>query len=324
VNYAHVHLLLNHIPVIGMLIAVGLFLMSFFGKNNEDLRRTSYILFATIALFTIPTFMTGFASQSMVKGPGVDALVQRHLSSALLSVWFMLFTGALAIIGLWQAQTTKHLARWNIIAVLIFSLLSVVLISRTSNTGGDIRHPELRPPGALTVTEGTFGSIVHTFEPDPDKFNALVTVSKWWWTFMMAMHFIGLIMIIGTVGLLDLRIMGFLKQLPAAPLHRLLPWGMVGLAINILTGLLAYASRSDGYIYSIAIWLKIMGLMLLGLNAAVFYMTDVFGDVENLKAGEDAAISSKLVAASSLILWFAVIAMGRYIQPLVDTLLSTN
>ncbi len=208
--------------------------------------------------------------------------------------------------------------------MLIFSLLSVVLISRTSNTGGDIRHPELRPPNTLTVTEGTFGSIISKFEPTPDNFSAVVTFSKWWWTFMMAMHFIGLIMIIGTVGLFDLRIMGFLKQIPVAPLHRLLPWGMVGLAINILTGLLAFASRSDGYIYSVAIWLKILGLMLLGLNAAAFYMTNIFEDVENLKAGDDAAISAKLVAASSLLLWFGVIAMGRYIQPLVDTLLSAN
>ncbi len=106
-NYAHLHLLLNHIPVIGTIIAVGLFLVSFFGKSNEDLRRTSYILFATIALFTIPTFMTGFASQSMVKGPGVEDLVRRHESSALLSVWFMLITGTLALVGLWQSQTTK-------------------------------------------------------------------------------------------------------------------------------------------------------------------------------------------------------------------------
>jgi len=323
VNYAHLHLLLNHIPVIGSIIAIGLFLMSFFGKN-EDLRRSSYILFATVALFTIPTFMTGFAAVGMVKGPGVDDLIRRHQGSALLSIWFMMILGTLALIGLWQSQTTKHPPRWNVIAVLIFSLLTVGLISRTSNTGGDIRHPEDRPGNSITVKEGTVGSMISAVEPDPDKFNAAVTISKWGWTFMMAMHFIGLIMIVGTVGLLDIRIMGFVKQIPVAPLHRLLPWGMIGLAINILTGLLAFASRSDGYIFSIAIWLKILGLMLLGLNAAAFYLTDIFGDVENLKAGEDAVISAKLVAASSLLLWFFVIAMGRYIQPLVDTLLANN
>ncbi len=322
-NYAHLHLLLNHIPIVGCLVAIGLFLMSFFGKN-QDLRRSSYIVFATVALFTIPTFMTGFAAVGMVKGPGVDDLIRRHQGSALLSIWFMMILGTLALIGLWKSQTTKQPPRWNVIAVLIFSLMTVGLISRTSNTGGDIRHPEDRPGNSITGKEGTVGSMISAVEPDPDKFNAAVTISKWGWTFMMAMHFIGLIMIVGTVGLLDIRIMGFVKQIPVAPIHRLLPWGMVGLAINILTGLLAFASRSDGYIFSIALWLKILGLMLLGLNAAAFYLTDIFGDVENLKAGEDAVISAKLVAASSLLLWFFVIAMGRYIQPLVDTLLATN
>jgi uncharacterized membrane protein len=324
VNYAHLHLLLNHIPVIGSIVGLGLFLISFFGKN-EDLRRGSYIIFAAIALLTIPAFMSGFGAQQMVKGPGVsDDLIRRHESSALLSLWFMEITGTLALIGLWQSQGTARPTRWNVMAVLLFSLLTVGLMARTGNTGGDIRHPEVRPGKEATVTEGPIGAMIHTFEPDPDKFSDAMTFSKWWWTFMMALHFLGLIMIVGTVGLLDIRIMGFLKQLPVAPVHRLLPWGLAGLGINILTGLMAFAGRPDNYIFSIAIWLKMLALMLLGLNAVAFYMTNIFGDVEGLRAGEDAPISAKLIAASSLFLWFAVITLGRYIQPLTDTLLGTN
>jgi uncharacterized membrane protein len=317
--------LLNHIPVIGSIIGLGLLLISFFG-NNEDLRRASYIVIAAVALFTIPTFLSGFGAQQMLKGPGVsDDLIRRHESSALLSLWFMEITGTLALIGLWQSQRTSRPTRGNVAAVLIFSLLTVVLMARTGNTGGDIRHPEDRPATEVTaVPEGPIGAFIHVFEPDPDKFSDAMTFSKWWWTFMMAMHFLGLILIVGTVGLLDIRIMGFVKQLPVAPVHRLLPWGMAGLGINILTGLMAFAGRPDNYIFSIAFWLKMLALMLLGLNAVAFYMTDVFGDVENLKPGEDAAISAKLVAASSLFLWFAVIVLGRYIQPLTDTLLGTN
>jgi uncharacterized membrane protein len=328
-NYAHLHLLLNHVPVIGSIVGLGLFLISFFGKN-QDLRRSSYIIFAAIALLTIPAFLSGFGAQQMIKGPGVsDALISRHEGSALLSLWFMELTGALALIGLWQSQTTARPARWNVSAVLFFSLLTVVLMARTGNTGGDIRHPEVRPSNEATVaqgtiTEGGIGAFIHTFEPDPDKFSEWMTFSKWWWTFMMAMHFLGLILIVGTVGLFDIRIMGFLKQLPIAPLHRLLPWGMAGLAVNVLTGLLAFAGRPENYIFSIAFWLKMLALLLLGLNAAAFYLTDIFGEVENLRAGEDAPISAKLIAASSLLLWFAVITMGRYIQPLTDTLLGTN
>ncbi len=329
VNYAHLHLLLNHVPVIGSIVGLGLFLISFFGKN-EDLRRSSYIIFAAIALLTIPAFLSGFGAQQMIKGPGVsDDLIRRHEGSALLSLWFMEVTGGLALIGLWKSQASARLPRWNVMAVLLFSLLTVGLMSRTGNTGGDIRHPEVRPGAEGNVAEGAIkegqiGSIIRVFEPDPDKFADAMTFSKWWWTFMMAAHFLGLILIIGTVGLLDIRIMGFVKQLPIAPLHRLIPWGLAGLGINVATGLMAFAARPDNYVFSLGLWLKILALLLLGLNAAAFYLTNIFEGVASVGAGEDAPISAKLIAASSLFLWFAVITMGRYIQPLVDTLLGTN
>jgi uncharacterized membrane protein len=329
VNYAHLHLLLNHFPIIGSIIGLGLFLVSFFGKN-KDLRRASYITFVGIGLITIPAFISGFGAQQMINGPGVsDALIRRHESSALLSMWFMVITGAIALVGLWQAQKSGEPPRGNIAAVLIFSLLSVVLLGRTSNTGGDIRHPEdvtgkAAPVADGTIQDGAIGAFIHHFEPDPDKFSDAMTFSKWWWTFMMAAHFIGLILIVGTVGLLDVRIMGFFKQLPVAPLHRLLPWGLAGLGINVATGLMAFAGRPDNYIFSLGLWVKVLALMLLGVNAVLFYLTDIFGQVENLKAGEDAPFSAKLVAASGLILWFVVITMGRYIQPLTDTLLGSN
>ena len=329
-NYAHLHLLINHFPIIGSVIGLGLFLVSFFGKN-KDLRRASYITFVGIALITIPAFISGFGAQQMINGgPGVsDALIRRHESSALLSMWFMVITGALALVGLWQAQRTGEPPRGNVAAVLIFSLLSVVLLGRTSNTGGDIRHPEdvtgkAAPVADGTIQDGAIGAFIHHFEPDPDKFSDAMTFSKWWWTFMMAAHFIGLILIVGTVGLLDVRIMGFFKQLPVGPLHRLLPWGLAGLGINVATGLMAFSGRPDNYIFSLGLWVKILALMLLGVNAVLFYLTDIFGQVENLKAGEDAPFSAKLVAASGLILWFVVITMGRYIQPLTDTLLGSN
>ena len=325
-NYAHLHLLLNHFPIIGTIVGLGLFLVSFFGKN-DDLRRSSYLVFAGVALLSIPAFLSGFGAQLMIKGhDGVsDALLQRHEGAALLSVWFVLATGTLALIGLWQSQRTSHLPSWNVLAVLLFSLLTVGLMARTGNTGGDIRHPEVgtRQGAATTeetIKEGTIGSIVHVFEPDPEKFSYAMTVNKWWWTFLMALHFMGLILIVGTVGLLDIRIMGFMKQLPIAPLHRFLPWAMVGLGINIVTGLLAFIGLTENYIYSGAFWLKMLFLLLLGLNAAAFYLTGVFDGVERLGAGEDATISAKLIAASSLFLWFAVIILGRYIQPLGDTL----
>ena len=79
------------------------------------------------------------------------------------------------------------------------------------------------------MTEGPIGSFLRHFEPTPEGFSGFIIDNKWLWAFLMAVHFIGLAMIIGTVGILDLRMMGFLKQLPMAPVHRFMPWAMAGL-----------------------------------------------------------------------------------------------
>ncbi len=67
-------------------------------------------------------------------------------------------------------------------------------------------------------------------------------------------------------------------------------------------------------------WLKLLALRLIGVNAAVFYLTGVFGRVEQVKAGEDAPKTVKAAAAASLFLWLAVIVLGRYIQKFDGTI----
>jgi hypothetical protein len=147
-----------------------------------------------------------------------------------------------------------------------------------------------------------------------------MTASKWWWAFMMDLHFVGLVLLIGTVGVLDLRMLGFMKQIPIGALHRLVPWGMAGFGINLVTGILAFTGMDQYYTYDWAFWLKMLAIMLLGLNVAAFYLTDAFESVEHLGPGEDAPPLAKFIAATSLVLWFTVITLGRYIQSFSDTI----
>jgi uncharacterized membrane protein len=320
-NFVQMHLLLNHFPVIGSLIGFGLFVVSLFKKNN-DLRRGSLIVFAAVALIAIPAFASGKGAQLMLKDqPSIsDAFVQRHEGAAMLALWFLEVTGALALVGLWQIHQRKRMARWNLLAVLFFSLVAVGLMARTGNTGGEIGHSEVRASQEAMPTEGAVGSIVHLFEPMPWKFTEAMTYNKWWWAFMMDLHFLGLVLLIGTVGAIDLRIMGFARQLPLEPLHRLVPWALAGFGINLVTGLLAYIGMPEFYTLDYAFWVKMLAILLLGVNAAAFYLTGVFGAVKDLGPGEDAPLPAKLVAASSLILWFAVIILGRYIQYYQDSI----
>jgi hypothetical protein len=324
VNLAHLHLLLNHFPIIGTIVGVSLFLFSLAGKN-DDLKRASLIIFAVMALLSLPTFFSGVGAEgAIVELPGVsNALIDRHEGAAILALFFMEITGALSLVGLWQSHKLSRPARWNVAAVLLVSLITVGLMARVGTTGGDVRHPEIRASADPAANEGTMGSIVQAFEPSPGKFTKLMTANKYWWAFMMDMHFIGLIMIVGAVGALDLRMLGFAKALPIASVHRLVPWALAGFAINVTTGVLAFIGMPAFYTYDIAFWIKIFAVLLLGLNAAAFYLTDTFKVVEHMGPGEDAPPFAKIIAASSLVLWLGVITLGRYIQ-LYQSTISTR
>ena len=322
-NFADIHLLLNHFPIIGTLVGLGLLLISLVGKH-QDLRRASLIIFSVMALLAILVFFSGTGAQGAIKKlPGVsDALIERHQGAAMLALLFMELTGAFALVALWKSQGMSHPARWNwtLSAALLFSIVTAGLMARVGTTGGDIRHPEIGT-GHEEVTEVSIVSkVLHRFEPSPDKFAGLMTASKWWWAFMMDMHFVGLALLIGTVGILDLRMLGFAKQIPIDPLHRLVPWAMAGFAINLVTGILAFTGMSNYYTYDWAFWLKMLAIMLLGLNVAAFYLTGAFDSVEGLGPGEDAPPLAKFIAATSLLLWFTVITLGRYIQSYSDTI----
>ena len=320
-NLPHLHLLLNHFPIIGTIIGLGLYLVSLVGKN-EGFRRAALIIFAFMALISLPTFFSGAGAQAAIDGqPGVSrALMTRHEGAAILALFFMEFTGAFSLAGLWQLHRRGAPARSTVAIVLILSLITVGLMTRVGTTGGDIRHPEISDGASPATAEGPFGSVLRVFEPSPSKMLRLMTANKFWWAFMMDLHFIGLAMIVGALGFIDLRTLGFAKQVPLASLERLIPWGLAGVAVNISTGILAYIGMPGYYSHDIAFWLKIFGLVLLSLNAAAFYLTDTFHAVQLVGPGGEAPRAAKIMAVSSLVLWFGVITLGRYIQFFQDTI----
>jgi hypothetical protein len=316
-DFPHLHMLLNHFPVIGTIVGTGLFVVSLLGKA-EDVRRASLIVFAAMALLTIPAFMTGVgAHEKIVNNPGIsNALILRHEGAAELAIWFMEITGIVSVIALWQSAGRARPAAWATVTILIFSIIAVGLMARTGNTGGEIRHAEVRPDSESTAVDTMLGP----FEPSPSKFTRLMIANKWWWAFMMDMHFIGLVLLIGTIGMFNLRVLGFAKQIPIGTLNKLVPWGLAGIGINVVTGMLAFIGMPTFYSHDIAFVLKIIAIVLAATTMGLFYLTDAFRQCESLGSGKDAPLRAKLIAGTSLVLWFAVIVLGRYIQPLQDSI----
>jgi uncharacterized membrane protein len=115
-----------------------------------------------------------------------------------------------------------------------------------------------------------------------------------------------------SIGLLNLRLLGFFRKLPVAPLHRLLPFGIAGIFINVITGLLFFISMPDFYINNPDFQIKMVAIVIAGTNLMLFYCTSAFRPLALLGPGDEAPGSAKLIAASSLVLWIGLIVLGRY------------
>jgi hypothetical protein len=148
--------------------------------------------------------------------------------------------------------------------------------------------------------------------------SAFVTQSRWVWPASETLHFIGLAMLIGVVGLMDLRLLGMAKRLPFAPLHKLLPFGIAGFSICLGTGTLFFAGDPFQYIHNPVFWYKLLFIVLAGVNVLVFYVSGAFRNVEHLAAGEDAPLGAKVIAGASLLLWIGVMYLGRMLPFLGD------
>jgi len=151
-----------------------------------------------------------------------------------------------------------------------------------------------------------------------------VNAHDWVWPICEILHFAGMALLIGTVGFVDLRILGFGKGLPVHALERLLPIGIAGFVVNTLTGFVFVAGNPIGgsiaYLENLSFQLKMLLILLAGLNVAAFYLTGVARAAAAAGPSGDAAPAAKVVAGASLVFWVGVIVFGRLIM-YNDTLL---
>src|SRR5262249_26875866 len=116
---------------------------------------------------------------------------------------------------------------------------------------------------------------------------------QWAWRTSESIHFIGLSLLIGTVGLFDLRMIGLVKRVPVAALHRLIRFGILGYLMNVLTGITFLAGASDQYIHNPAFQMKLLFMGTAGINVAVFYLT-MYRRVAAVGSGDEAPLPARI------------------------------
>jgi len=158
--------------------------------------------------------------------------------------------------------------------------------------------PEFAEPWELFI-RGTF---LHLF---------VMENGQWLWPMLETLHFLGLSLLFATVGVFDLRVLGLAKAIPPGALHKLIPIGIAGYAVNVLTGITFFSGFPEQYFYNAAFWWKGTFMAVAGINVALFYLTPSFRELKMLPAGSDAPFTAKVIAGTSLGAWTLVLICGR-------------
>jgi hypothetical protein len=127
-------------------------------------------------------------------------------------------------------------------------------------------------------------------------------------------HVLTLCLFVGLAAIVDLRLMGvMLRDVPVSDVaRRLLPWVAVGFAIMVITGaLLFYAIPVRSY-HSIWFRIKLVLLVLAGVNAWVFHAR-IWRRVSEWDVAPVPPRAARLAGTASLVLWAGIIVMGRMI-----------
>jgi uncharacterized membrane protein len=294
----HLHLLLNHFPTVGFMVALVFFVGGLISKS-EDLKRASLVVFVGIALLTVPAYVTGNAAQDRLSGRTdvSQTLVEAHEGLAFLTLVIIELTGAIAWLGLWQFRRSLRLPAGTAATLLVLGAITMALAGWTANIGGEISHAELRGAVERTTFVGPLARTVGDFVRD----------TPWAWISSETLHFIGLTLLLGVVLLLDLRVLGVARRLPVRPLEALLPWAMLGFAINTLTGMLFFAAAPGQYSGNVAFYWKLGFVLLAGANAT--YLT--FDRTWTLQPDEEAPMFSKVMATGAVVLCVGILYWGN-------------
>jgi hypothetical protein len=301
INLPHLHLLMNHVPTVGTVVALGLFILGM-ARRSEHLRHAALEVFYLIALATLPVYLTGVAAQLQLQGrPDVSAAAMAaHHDAALLAFILIMMAGFVAWLALWQFRRHGRSAGWTTGAILLLAVLSLAMVAPAASVGGEIRHPEIKLDENAVAPAGVWVSAAAVQD--------IVTTRPWVWPTAETLHFIGLSLLFGVLFAVNLRLLGGLRAMSFASLHRMLPWGMLGFGVNLATGMLFFIAAPEQYTENGPFLWKVICLMVAG--ADLLYLT-VFDKIWALEPGDEPAVLDKAIAATAIVAWVGVIYWGR-------------
>jgi uncharacterized membrane protein len=143
-NDAHLHMVVNHFPIIGIIFGLGILIGGMVFKNKA-LQNTAYILFIICMVFGKVSMFTGEKAEDIVENIGISHdLIHEHeeLAEGFMKVAYGM--GILAIISLIANVKNHPKAKLFAFLTLILAIVAAIMSKDVGTSGGEIRHTEIR------------------------------------------------------------------------------------------------------------------------------------------------------------------------------------
>jgi hypothetical protein len=152
-NWAHIHLVLTHIPVIGIGVVIA-FLLAGLARRSREIKGVSLQMFVVLALLCIVVYLTGSpASHQMREMPGISRdTIHHHSSVADFAFGTMEVLGTLSLGALVKFRSSAAIPTRFMTALVALALVVLILMIWTANLGGRIRHSEIGASSATRLT----------------------------------------------------------------------------------------------------------------------------------------------------------------------------
>jgi len=139
-----IHLLLNHVPIIGALVALLVVVVGHFA-HNKAIGITGLAMYFVMALAVVPTYLSGEPAEERIENiAGIQkSVIEAHEDMATISLWIMLAAAAFAgasFYAQWKSMSSAKLLSTVFIVVAIGAFIHIGL---TGHEGGKIRRPDL-------------------------------------------------------------------------------------------------------------------------------------------------------------------------------------
>lgn len=138
--------------------------------------------------------------------------------------------------------------------------------------------------------------------------------SAWLFPVIETVHLFGVVVLVGSASVLDLRLMGvaFKDYTVSMVAERFLPWIWAGFAVQVLTGILLFSSEAAKMYSSDVFRVKMLMIAAAGINALVFQLL-AYRSVGTWERDPVAPLSARFAGTFSILLWFGIVGAGRWI-----------